>query len=316
MLNTLQNMRIFVRVVESGGFTAAAQHLNITTAYASRAVANLEAHLQTRLLHRTTRRTALTEAGERYFRHCNEILAYVEEAEAEAGRAHATPQGNLRVHSMTSFGQHYAVPMVGRYQARHPSVNVELTLTQRMPNLIEEGYDAAIVLATDLPDSDVVSQRLGSVFSIACASPAYLSRKGTPTSLKSLTRHTCLQLVTPGFPPDKWVLDGPEGQETLSLGPSTFIVNVAEAMSAAVQEGMGVGVLPVSSALPGLRSGALIRVLPQYTMLTLQVYAIYQSRQYLDAKIRTWIQLLKEELPSVLESDADAVHALPTGYAD
>ena len=116
-MDTLQNMRVFVRVVEAGSFTAAAQHLNTTTAYASRAVSDLEAHLRTRLLNRTTRRIALTEAGERYLQRCEQILAYVDQAEAEAGDAHARPSGKLKVHSMTSFGQHYVVPMISRYQA-------------------------------------------------------------------------------------------------------------------------------------------------------------------------------------------------------
>lgn len=309
-MNTLQNMRVFVRVVETGGFTAAAQHFNTTTAYASRAISDLEAHLRTRLLNRTTRRIALTEAGERYLKRCQEILAYVEHAESEAGQAQAAPSGTLRIHSMTSFGQHYVVPMVSQYQERYPSVSVDLTLTQRMPNLIEEGYDVAIVLASDLPDSDSVSLRLGSVFSIACASPKYLSRKGAPASLADLSEHTCLQLITPGFPPDKWVFEGPNGQEAITLSPRTFVVNVAEAMAVAVQEGMGIGVFPTSSALPGLRAGTLKRVLPNYTMLTLGVFAMYPSRQYLDAKIRTWVESLREQLPLTLQADADAVRGL------
>jgi DNA-binding transcriptional LysR family regulator len=130
--------------------------------------------------------------------------------------------------------------------------------------------------------------------------------------LRDLEDHRCLQLITPGFPPNKWVLDGPKGEETITLGQSTYVVNVAEAMSVAVQEGMGIGVLPTSSALAGLRSGALKRVLSGYTTLTLGVYAMYPSRQYLDAKIRTWIEFLKEELPPILEADADAVRGVVT----
>src|SRR6201989_2855036 len=112
-MDTLQNMRVFIRVVEAGSFTAAAQHLNTTTAYASRAISDLEAHLRTRLLNRTTRRIALTEAGERYLQRCEQILAYVDQAEAEAGDAHARPSGKLQVDSMTRFGQAYVAPAVG-----------------------------------------------------------------------------------------------------------------------------------------------------------------------------------------------------------
>ncbi len=188
-MDTLQNMRVFVRVVEAGSFTGAAQHLNTTTAYCSRAVSDLEA----------------------------------DQAEAEASDAHARPSGKLKVHAMTSFGQHYVVPAVGRYQKRYPDVHVELTLAQRMPDLLDEGYDVSLTLATGLPDSGLVSQRLGSAFSIACASPAYLEHHGVPQVPSDLANHTCLQMVTPVFPSDEWIFDGPNGQESVFLGPATFV---------------------------------------------------------------------------------------------
>jgi DNA-binding transcriptional LysR family regulator len=302
-MDTLQNMRVFVRVVEAGSFTGAAQHLNTTTAYASRAVSDLEAHLRTRLLNRTTRRIALTEAGERYLQRCEQILAYVDQAEAEAGDAHARPSGKLKVHAMTSFGQHYVVPAVGKYQAQYPDVHVELTLAQRMPDLLDEGYDVALVLATDLPDSGFVSQRLTSAFSIACASPAYLERHGVPQTPHDLVNHRCLQLVTPVFPASQWQFAGPQGVETIDLGPATFQVNVAEAMAVGVREGMGVGLLPIYSAISGLRSGELVWILPEYRSQEMTVFAMYPSRQYLDAKIRTWVEMLRETLPATLAKD-------------
>ncbi|WP_322029644.1 LysR family transcriptional regulator [Paraburkholderia sp. J76] len=302
-MDTLQNMRVFVRVVEAGSFTGAAQYLNTTTAYASRAVSDLEAHLRTRLLNRTTRRIALTEAGERYLQRCEQILAYVDQAEAEAGDAHARPAGKLKVHAMTSFGQHYVVPAVGQYQLLYPDVHVELTLAQRMPDLLDEGYDVALVLATDLPDSGFVSQRIASAFSIACASPAYLEKRGVPQTPADLANHTCLQLVTPVFPSAQWQFTGPEGACSIELGPATFQVNVAEAMAVAVREGMGVGLLPIYSAISGLRSGELQWILPEYKSQEMNVFAVYPSRQYLDAKIRTWVELLRESLPSTLARD-------------
>jgi len=302
-MDTLQNMRVFVRVVEAGSFTGAAQHMNTTTAYASRAVSDLEAHLRTRLLNRTTRRIALTEAGERYLQRCEQILAYVDEAEAEAGHAQAQPSGKLKIHAMTSFGQHYVVPAVGAYQQLYPDVNVELTLAQRMPDLLDEGYDVALVLATDLPDSGFVSQRIASAFSIACAAPGYLERCGVPKTPADLANHTCLQLMTPVFPVSQWQFAGPGGDETINLGPATFQVNVAEAMAVAVREGMGIGLLPIYSAISGLRSGELVWILPEYKSQEMNVYAMYPSRQYLDAKIRTWVELLREKLPVTLASD-------------
>ncbi|WP_153100560.1 LysR family transcriptional regulator [Paraburkholderia hayleyella] len=304
-MDTLQNMRVFVRVVEAGSFTGAAQHLNTTTAYASRAVSDLEAHLRTRLLNRTTRRIALTEAGAHYLQRCEQILAYVDQAEAEAGDAHARPSGRLRVHSMTSCGQHYIVPAVGHYQQRYPDVQIELTLAQRAPDLLDEGYDVALVLAQTLPDSGLVSQRLGTVFSIACASPDYLERHGVPQTPADLAEHTCLQMVTPIYPSNEWVFSGPNGQESFTLASAAFKVNVAEAMAVATCEGMGVSVLPVFSAISRFRSGELVWILPQYTLQEMNLYALYPSRQYLDAKIRTWVEFLRDELPATLAAEQE-----------
>ncbi|KVE30998.1 LysR family transcriptional regulator [Burkholderia sp. TSV86] len=302
-MDTLQNMRVFVRVVDAGSFTAAAQQLNTTTAYASRAVSDLEAHLRTRLLNRTTRRIALTEAGERYLQRCEQILAYVEQAEAEASDAHARPSGKLKVHCMTSLGQHYTVPAVSRYQRRYPDVHVDLTLAQRFPDLLEEGFDVSLVVGRDLPDSGLVSQRLGVTFSVVCASRAYLDKHGAPQRPQDLASHVCLAMVAPGLYWDEWKLTGPNGDEAVTLASPPFRVNVAEALAAGVREGMGIGVLPLYSAIAGLRNGDFVRVMPEYRSHVMNIYALYASRQYLDAKIRTWVDFLRDELPSVLEAD-------------
>lgn len=306
-MDTLQNMRAFVRVVESGSFTAAAQHLNTTTAYASRAVSDLEAHLHTRLLNRTTRRIALTEAGERYLQRCQQILAYVEEAEAEASDAHARPSGKLRLHVMASLGTHYIVPAVGRYRQRYPDVSVEMTLAQRIPDLLDEGFDVSVVVGYDLPDSGLISQRLGSVFSIACAAPSYLERRGVPRTPADLADHDCLRIVTPASAFDKWNFDGPNGTETFNVPAPMFQVNGADSMAMAVREGMGIAVLPTYSAMRWLRTGELVWILPEYTSMPLNVYALYPSRQYLDAKIRTWVDFLHDELPATLEAEQAAL---------
>jgi len=306
-MDTLQNMRVFARVVESGSFTAAAQYLNTTTAYASRAVSDLEAHLHTRLLNRTTRRIALTEAGERYLQRCQQILAYVEQAEAEASDAHARPSGKLRLHSMASFGTRYIVPAVGRYQALYPDVSVDLTLAQRFPDLLDEGFDVSVVIGYDLPDSGLISQRLGSVFSIACASPAYLERRGVPRTPADLAHHACLRIVTPASVFDRWNFDGPNGTETITVSAPTFQVNSADSMAMAVREGMGVAVLPTYAAMRWLESGELVWILPEYTSMPLNIYALYPSRQYLDAKIRTWVDFVHDELPVTLAAEQVAL---------
>jgi DNA-binding transcriptional LysR family regulator len=307
-MDTLYTMRIFVRVAEEGSFTAAAQRMDITTASASRAVSFLETHLRARLFNRSTRRTVLTEAGQRYLQRCQQILAYIEQAEAEAADPQARPSGRLRVHATTGFGQAYVVPAVLRYQERYPSVMVDLTLSQHVPDILDEGYDVTLQLsATELPDSGLVSLRLGSVHSVLCASPAYLRDHGTPQSVEELTGHACLQIVTHVFPRDCWHLEGPRGRQTHTLSPTAFQVNIADALGAALREGKGIGALPMSTAVPALRHGTLVRVLPEHRLQTLTAYAMYPSREYLDAKIRTFVDFLREVVPQNLAADEAAL---------
>lgn len=199
--------------------------------------ARSEAHLRARLLHRTTRRIALTQAGERYMRRCEEILAFVDQAEAEAAHAYMRPSGRLRVHATTGFGQTYVVPAVVRYRQRYPSIDVELTLSQRAPDLLEEGYDVLVQLAAKkLPDSGLVCQQLGNLNSILCASPAYLQKNRVPRDVAGLGDHTCLQMVAYVFPSDQWHFEGRGKTETFRLPASGFQVNVADALGVALRE--------------------------------------------------------------------------------
>ena len=223
-MDTLFNMRAFVCVAETGSFTAAAQRMSLTTSYVSRAVATLETHLRTRLLHRTTRRIALTEAGQRYLLRCEQILAYIDEAEAEASEANAHPVGVLKVHAMTGIGQHYLIKAIAEYQQKHADVGFELTLANRNTDLLDEGYDLSVVIASELPDSGFISKHLGSTYSVLCASPAYLARQGVPRQVSELGAHHCLRLVNNVMGLDKWLFDGPDGRRFVifRLGNRTY----------------------------------------------------------------------------------------------
>jgi DNA-binding transcriptional LysR family regulator len=304
-MDTLRNMKIFVEVAESGSFTAAANQLDATTGYVSRSISELEAHLRTRLLNRTTRRIALTEAGERYLNRCHAILSSVSEAEAEASDAHAKPVGTLRLHAMSSIGQNYVVPAVVAYQERYPAVTVDLTLSQGVPDLLEEGYDVALRVTPDtLPDSNYISHRLGTVHSVLCAAPAYLDVHGTPATVGDLAHHTCLQVAMPIFPAERWTLVGPEGESEVELPHARFKVNVPDALAIALHQGMGIGALPTLTVRAAFRNGTLMRVLPEHHLQQcLNIYAVYASRQYLDAKIKTWIEFLKEWVADALQED-------------
>jgi DNA-binding transcriptional LysR family regulator len=311
-MDMFRSMRVFVAVSEAGSFTAAAHQLDMTLAYVSRAISELESHLRTRLLNRTTRRIALTEPGERYLQRCLAIMAALADAEAEASNAHAKPVGTLRVHAMSSLGQKYVVPAVAAYQERYPAVSVDLTLSQHVPDLLEEGYDVALRIASaSLPDSAYVSRQLGTFYSVLCASPKYLQIHGTPETVDELSNHTCLQVAMPHFPPDRWVLQGMDGAQEFTLPEGRFKVNVPDAMAAALQEGMGIGALPTFSTRSLLRSGSLVRVLPDYHLQTMNIFAVYVSRQFLDAKIKTWIEFLTGWMGEALRLDDEEMRGSP-----
>ncbi len=303
-MDTLRNMKIFAEIAEAGSFTGAAAQLDLTTGHVSRSISELEAHLRTRLLNRTTRRIALTEAGERYLNRCHAIIAAVNEAETEASGAHAKPVGTLKVHAMSSIGLNYVVPAVAAYQERYPAVTVDLTLSQNVPDLLEEGYDVALrVLPDVLPDSNYISHKLGTVQSVLCAAPSYLEMHGRPETVEDLSHHMCLQVALPIFPADRWVLIGAEGEREFLLPHTRFKVNVPDAMAAALHEGMGIGALPTLTVRSSFRNGSLSRVLPGYCLQHLNIYAVYASRQFLDAKIKTWIEFVKEWVGQALRQD-------------
>jgi DNA-binding transcriptional LysR family regulator len=306
-MDVFQTMRFFIAVAQSGSFTAAAEILDTTTTNVSKAVTSLEARLQTRLINRTTRRLALTEAGARYLQRCEKILDEVREADEEAGAAHTLPVGRLKIHAMSAVGNHYVIDAITQYRETHPSVMFDLTLTNRLPDLLEEGYDMSIVLARDLPDSGFVAQRLGITYSILCASPAYLKKRGHPDSPSSLCSHDCLRIVNTVMPVENWALEGPEGLETVNIPLSPFHINTADGMTIAITNGMGIGIQPIASALDGLRAGTLVRVLPEYHFEELNLFAIYPSRKFLDAKIKTWVEFLKNTIPGLLAADEKIV---------
>ncbi|EJM77869.1 MULTISPECIES: LysR family transcriptional regulator [unclassified Pseudomonas] len=306
-MDIFQTMRFFVAVAQTGSFTAAAQMLDTTTTNVSKAVTSLEARLQTRLINRTTRRLALTEAGVRYLQRCEKILEEVREADEEAGTAHITPVGRLKIHAMSAIGNHYVIDAIAKYRETHPSVMFDLTLTNRLPDLLEEGYDMSIVLARDLPDSGFVAQRLGITYSILCASPAYLKKRGHPDSPGALGAHDCLRIVNTVMPVENWAFEGPDGVETVNVPISPFHVNTADAMTVAIKNGMGIGIQPIASAVDGLRAGTLVRVLPDYHFEEFNLFAIYPSRKFVDAKIKTWVEFLKDYIPGLLASDEDIV---------
>ena len=293
-MDTFQNMRLFVSVVEAGSFTVVAQNLGISTARVSRAVSGLESRLRARLLERSARRIALTDAGGRYLERCEQILACIDEAEAEAKEFRARPNGKLRIHAMTSIGMHYVVPAIHKYQLNYPEVSVDLTLAQHVPDLLEEGYHISIVSDNQWSKPGYASQWIGRAFSVACASPAYLEKHGIPGMPSDLADHICLRTMTTVSPLDSWSFDGPRGGETVALPPALFQVNSADAMANAVRAGMGIAMLPNYVADGWIESGDIVRIMPDYVSQPTAIYAQYPLHQCRDAKIRTLCNFLRD----------------------
>lgn len=297
----LHAMNAFVHVMDGGSFTAAAGHMGITKAQVSRLVSLLEDRLQTKLLHRTTRRIAATSVGERYAEQCKAILDLVAQAEGEAsGAAHAL-SGRLRVMSMAAFGNRYVTPLVSRFCAEHPRVTVEYSASQNPPDLLAEGVDVSVYLAQALPDSALVARKLGRMFSVLCAAPAYLARHGTPQAPGDLARHTCLRLVNSSFS-SRWELDC-GGQHVILEPEGPLIGNTTEVLLDSALGGLGIVLLPAYSVVDDLRRGRLAQVLPAWRSPEIGIFALQPSGRFVDAKTRAWITLLKEELPAAIARD-------------
>ncbi|WP_043237483.1 LysR family transcriptional regulator [Stutzerimonas azotifigens] len=294
-MDLIQAIRTFARVADMGSFTAAAESANLSTAHVSRLVSDLERHLQARLLQRTTRRVRLTDAGAHYLERCRPILLELENAAAEARGAHLTPKGRLRVHSIIGFGTQLLAPLAARYRERCPDVQLDLSLSQRQPDLLEEGHDVVITLSRQLPDSELIAQRIGEMFCVVCASPDYLREHGVPDTPEDLVEHRCLHLVDPAFP-EGWVFRE-DGVEHTIRPAVAFQVNVAEAIAQAATAGMGICLLPDFAAAGLLEQGRLVRLLPRHRLHEKGVYALYPSRRFLDAKVKTWVEFLRHEVP-------------------
>lgn len=294
-MDLLNGMVVFTKVVDSGSFAAAAEALQVSGAHVSRLVSDLEKHLETRLLQRTTRRLSLTESGERFLQRCREILEDVREATVEARGAHLNPRGRLRVHCMSGLGV-LITPLIARYSERYPDVSIALTLSQHNPDPLEESHDVVISIAHSLPDSALVSQTVGQLFSVPCAAPAYLAKRQVPEHPGQLLQHRRLHLQD--FQEDVWLFKGQEGDIAVP-SDGAFTTNVADAMVKATQEGMGISLLPFFSATQALRDGSLLRLLPDYKLRERNIFAVYPSRRFLDAKVRTWVDFIQTHLPSL-----------------
>jgi DNA-binding transcriptional LysR family regulator len=307
-MDKFYNMSVFARVVEMGSFTAVANHLHSTVENVSQAVSTLEEALNTRLLQRASRRLSVTDAGRRFYERCAEILVDLDHAEAEARDAMPEPHGRLRVHSVPGLGRAHITAAVLAYRKAFPDVTVDLTLSQHMPNLLEEQIDLSVVIARTLPDSTYVSQKIGATQCVLVAAPEYLAGHSAPQRPEELAEHQCVLLSTVDYAPDEWHLQSATESVTFRPTGPHFGVNDMDAMGVALRAGAGIGLLAGFSAIEPLRAGTLVRVLPEFHTYARHLYAVYLSRQFVDAKIKHFVETLREHVGAQLDACARELH--------
>lgn len=299
----LHAMRAFLRVVDSGSFTAAADQLELTTAQVSRLVTDLEKRLGAKLMQRSTRQRTLTEAGTDYAERCRDVLALVEEAEAEVLGQATIPHGRLRVQCMVNFGQRYVAPMMGGFCASFPQLTVEYSTSQYVPDLLARGVDVSLYLAESLADSGVIARRLGTTFSVLCASPDYLARHGAPTSPTALADHATLRLVNPSVHPE-WNLVDALGEHHQLTHRGKLVADTPDMLLDVTLRGAGITLLPLFTVIEAVRAGRLVRVLPQWRSPDIGVYALLLSRQFLSAKTMAWLEWTDKHIVPQVAADA------------
>jgi len=286
----------FVRAVERGGFSAAARDLGLTPSAVSKLVTRLEDRLGVRLLNRTTRRLALTAEGETFFQRSQRILADIAEAEEEVGRSRAQPRGLLRVNVGSAFGMHQFAPALPDFLARHPDIQVELTITDRVVDLIEEGADLALRLGL-LADSSLVARRICEVERVVCAAPEYLRRHGTPRKPAHLRGHNCLTMATaPTL--RRWPFEGPGGVEHVEVSGNVS-ANSADALLALALRGLGL--IRLSDVIVGqaVREGRLVPLLEDiHHREALPLHAVYPQGRHRSPRLAAMIEFLVERFGS------------------
>jgi DNA-binding transcriptional LysR family regulator len=295
-MDILAAMKVFVAVVDAGSFAAAADRLDMSRAMASKHVSNLEDHLGTRLLNRTTRRLSVTESGSAFYERSVQILSDVAEAEQVTGHMAAAPRGILKMTMPLAYGQHRLGPVIAGYVRAYPDVKLDISLSDRKADLIEEGFDLAIRIGA-LPESGLIARKLGTERGVVCASPAYLKRHGTPQTPKELADHACLGYsLTHGG--EEWRLEGPGGMTTVRCAGPIRADN-GDILRLAALSGAGLVLQPLFIVGDDLRAGRLVQVLPDYVSSELGIYAIYPSRKHLSAKVRTFVDYLASHLSAV-----------------
>jgi len=292
-MDRLQAMQVFTRVVDTNSFTRAAETLDLPRASVTTIIQNLEAFLGTRLMHRTTRRLSLTPDGAAYYERCVRILADVEETEASFQSGNKKPHGKLRIDMPGSIGRLIVIPSLCEFHTRYPDIDLQLGLTDRPVDLLQEGVDCVVRVGA-LQDSSLVARRIGLFEGVSCASPDYIERAGMPTSLEDLDNHKAVNYFSSrtGRTLDwAFVVEGKEVEVKMK---SIVSVNDADAYVTCGLEGFGLIQPARFMVLPHLRSGQLVEVLPDLKPLPMPISAVYPHSRHLSPKVRVFVDWIAE----------------------
>lgn len=291
-MDQLTAMRTFRRVVELGSFTAAARSLNLSKAAVSKQVGELEAFLGATLIHRTTRRLSTTEVGNAYFESCIRLLDEFEAAEAEVRNLQAEPSGSLRLSVPNAFGVTQLAPTINELARRYPKLRLNIEASDRFVDLIEEGFDAAIRIRTDLPDSSLIARRLCTIPRYVCASPKYLKQFGEPRRPEDLKAHNCI-IYTQSPAPFDWAFRTPQGRKTVRVS-GTFQSNHGMLLLEPLLAGRGIALLPLFSIGTILKSGKVKRLLTEFPTDDVSLHVVYPQNRHLSPKVRVLVDLMAE----------------------
>jgi len=290
----LNDIIVFTKVVETKSFTGAADALGLPKSTVSRKLAQLEERLGVRLVQRTTRKLALTEIGEAYYQRCSRIVADIHSAEQVVTDMQSTPRGRLRITASIDFTTRFLGTIVADFLAQHPEINVELEGTDRVVDMIEEGFDLAVRFGP-MPESTLIARRLCGLHLILCASPAYLEQRGTLVGVDELDEHDHV-LFTPSSRIQAWTLVGP-GEQTFEFGrPARFASNNYGAVVDVALAGGGIACISEFMVTEEIRNGTLVRVLPDWVTRPTEVHAVYPARQNLPPRLTLFLEHLSKAL--------------------
>ncbi|MFE8103133.1 LysR family transcriptional regulator [Brenneria goodwinii] len=287
----LNTMRSFVAIAEAGSFVAGGKVLGLTRSAAGKSLARLEAHLGTRLLHRSTRSLSMTADGQYFYERCVQILTDIDEAASSIRRDRLEPRGTLRLTVTSAFGRIVILPLLNAFLKKWPDVEVEISFTDRLVDLVEEGFDLGIRLG-DMPhDSLMVARQITKYRPFIYASPGYLENYGRPENISEVGAH---QRLIYGMQSDSgvWQLTGEDGTEVSITGNRRLRFDSGEAIKDAAAEGMGIAFLPSFLTVDDLHNKRLVNLFPRYSGKEISINAIYPNRKHLTAKVRQFIDML------------------------